>query len=331
LVSAVSPIGHFLAFMSDRPLTGYDNRDAISGQPDEEVFLYDEVTGYLTCVSCEPTGELPVGVHYHDPEEREKLREQGSPVPEVGQERPLFDPLGLWGSVWLAADIPAGDFVVPTGGPTLSTYRSRVLTDEGRLFFDSFDGLVPQDANGKADVYEYEPDGVGNCTSSSVTFSEQSNGCVSLISSGTSAQESAFLDASGKGPGDEEAEDVFFMTTSSLVREDEDSSYDVYDAHACSIAVPCVTATVSPPECTSGDSCKAAPLPQPAVFGAPASATFAGQGNIRKENNAGGTKPKTRANGHKRRKTKRHIKRKARKRKGAKKPGTGAVNKKGDR
>ena len=27
--------------MSERSLTGYDNRDAASGKPDEEVFLYD--------------------------------------------------------------------------------------------------------------------------------------------------------------------------------------------------------------------------------------------------------------------------------------------------
>ena len=31
----------YLAFMSDRSLTGYDNTDAVSGQPDEEVYLYD--------------------------------------------------------------------------------------------------------------------------------------------------------------------------------------------------------------------------------------------------------------------------------------------------
>ncbi len=39
--SRVSPDGRYLAFMSERPLTGYDNTDAVSGQPDEEVFLYD--------------------------------------------------------------------------------------------------------------------------------------------------------------------------------------------------------------------------------------------------------------------------------------------------
>ena len=97
---------------------------------------------------------------------------------------------------------------------------------------------------------------------------------MSLISSGTSRGESSFYDASENG------DDVYFITSSRLVSEDVDTSYDVYDAHVCSPEAPCSTAPVSPPPCTSGDSCKAAPSPQPAIFGAPASATFNGAGNV---------------------------------------------------
>ena len=61
--SRVSPDGRFLAFMSDRSLTGYDNLDANSGQPDEEVYLYDAASGRLVCASCNPTGARPVGIH----------------------------------------------------------------------------------------------------------------------------------------------------------------------------------------------------------------------------------------------------------------------------
>ena len=61
--SRVSPDGRYLAFMSERSLTGYDNRDAVSGQPDEEeVYLYDASTGHLACASCNPTGARPVGI-----------------------------------------------------------------------------------------------------------------------------------------------------------------------------------------------------------------------------------------------------------------------------
>ncbi len=41
LRARVSPDGRWLAFMSDRDLTGYDTRDADSGEPDEEVYLYE--------------------------------------------------------------------------------------------------------------------------------------------------------------------------------------------------------------------------------------------------------------------------------------------------
>jgi hypothetical protein len=82
------------------------------------------------------------------------------------------------------------------------------------------------------------------------------------------------LDAS-EGGGD-----VFFLTSSRLTVEDLDTAYDIYDAHECSVAVPCVAPVVSPPACDSSDSCKAAPSVQPAVFGAPASAPFSGSGNV---------------------------------------------------
>jgi hypothetical protein len=153
-------------------------------------------------------------------------------------------------------------------------YQPRALSDGGRLFFNSSDALVPQDVNGQEDVYEFEPEGMGSCTASSVTFNPRSGGCVSLVSSGTSSEESGFMDASEGG------HDVFFLTTSRLTSQDYDTALDVYDAHECSVSVPCVALPVSAPPCSSGDSCKAAPSLQPSLFGAPASATFVGAGNI---------------------------------------------------
>jgi hypothetical protein len=142
------------------------------------------------------------------------------------------------------------------------------------LFFNSPDALAPQDTNGLEDVYQYEPAGVGSCVREGVGFSEASGGCVSLISSGQSSAESAFMDASETG------NDVFFVTSNKLVSEDYDNAYDMYDAHVCTPAVPCRAEPISPPECTSGDSCKAAPSPQPTIFGPAPSATFKGVGNL---------------------------------------------------
>jgi hypothetical protein len=52
MTARVSPDGQYLTFMSERSLTGYENRDANSGEPDEEVFLYDANTGRTICASC---------------------------------------------------------------------------------------------------------------------------------------------------------------------------------------------------------------------------------------------------------------------------------------
>ncbi len=249
--SRVSPNGEFVAFMSERSLTGYDNHDAIDGAPDEEVYLYDARTSRLVCASCDPTGARPTGAVSGEESAR------------------LVDQNVHWGSMQLAATVPGW-----------TPYRlssaldqPRYLSNGGRLFFNSDDALVPQDANGTWDVYEYEPSGVGSCETAGVTFSERSGGCVNLISSGASAEESAFMDASESG------EDVFFMTAERLVPQDFDEAFDIYDAHVCSSAAPCASARVSPPPCDTSDSCKAAPTPQPAIFGAPSSATFSGAGN----------------------------------------------------
>jgi hypothetical protein len=156
-----------------------------------------------------------------------------------------------------------------------AVYQSRYLSDSGRLFFETTAALVPQDTNGQRDVYEYEPLGVGSCESTSVTFNEKAGGCVSLISSGTSSEASQFLDASESGA------DVFFLTTGRLTSQDYDMARDVYDAHACSASSPCFAPPpASPPACTTTDSCRAAPAPQPGIFGAPPSATFNGAGNL---------------------------------------------------
>jgi hypothetical protein len=169
-------------------------------------------------------------------------------------------------------------------GWTTPVYQSRYLSDNGRLFFDARGALVPQDVNGTWDAYQYEPPGVGGCSTASPTFSARSGGCVGLVSSGTSAEESMFIDASETGGRDGEGHegggDVFFYTAARLAPQDFDTSLDLYDAHECSPGSPCLpTHAVSPPPCTTGDACKPAPSGQPAIFGSPASATFNGAGN----------------------------------------------------
>ena len=158
----VSPNGEYLAFMSDRSLTGYDNEDVSSAHPgerlDQEVYLYDASTGSLTCASCDPSGARPVGVF-----------DQENSGEGIGL---LVDRRESWRGQWIAGNIPGWI----SESLTNALYQSRYLSDEGRLFFNSADPLVPGIANplreeqvsgqtqrvGVENVYEYEPAGVGS-------------------------------------------------------------------------------------------------------------------------------------------------------------------------
>ncbi len=255
LTGRVSPNGRFLAFMSQRSLTGYDNRDSVSGQPDQEVYLYDRLgdggEGKLVCASCNPTGARPHGVEI---------------VPDAHS---LLNEEGFWGGgTWLAAAIPGWTRYSLQN----AVYQSRYLSDSGRLFFNSADALVPRDSNGTVDVYEYEPPrGEGqpvsnNCSVASPTYSPNSDGCVDLVSSGSSPEESAFLDASESG------DDVFFLTGAQLVPADVDSANDIYDARVGGT----VSETVKPPAC-EGDACQN--LVSAPEDPTPGSLTFHGPGN----------------------------------------------------
>jgi DNA-binding beta-propeller fold protein YncE len=193
--SRVSPDGMHAAFTSTAPLTGYDNADAASGEPDAEVFLYDAEpgdAGELSCLSCNPSGARPQG------------RRVG---PEIDED-------------WFAARLPGWEYQL---------YPSRALSASGdRLFFESYDPLVLRDTNGKRDVYQWErAGGESECIEEigAELYVEAAGGCLSLISSGQSDKNSSFFDASASGS------DVFFATTDDLVQQDF-GLMDVYDARA---------------------------------------------------------------------------------------------------
>ena len=123
--------GETLLFDSVASLTGYDNRPAepadcqksngLGGAetgPCSEIYLYHADTGALACVSCNPTGERPVG----------------------------------------GSSISGGHEVEEDETRAYRVYyQPRVLSADGsRVFFNSPEALVEQDKNHAADVYEYE-------------------------------------------------------------------------------------------------------------------------------------------------------------------------------
>jgi hypothetical protein len=205
----VAKNGAFLAFDSAVSLTGYDNTDAGTGEPDGEIYLYDAAANSLSCASCNPSGAPP----------KEATGFEARP--------------------------------------------SSPLSENGRVFFDTSNALLPADTNGQGDVYEFEPGGVGSCGDPA--------GCLLLISTGTGSHATSFIDASASG------DDVFLREYQKLVLQDtQEESATIYDARADGgLREP-----AAPPACTTADACRTAPAPQPAVFGAPASQTFSGAGNL---------------------------------------------------
>jgi DNA-binding beta-propeller fold protein YncE len=162
----------------------------------------------------------------------------------------------------------------PTGPTQLPAWSNpyagpRVLSDDGqRLFFESRDVLSLADVNGKRDVYEFEFAGKGTCTSASPSYAPDTDGCISLISSGTSTDESFLIDASASG------RDVFFSTRQPLLGWDENQNYDVYDAReGGGFPEP----PPPPPVCIA-EACKAPPASAPGLA-APATPSFHGPGN----------------------------------------------------
>jgi DNA-binding beta-propeller fold protein YncE len=259
-VSRVSPNGNWLAFMSERSLTDYNTRDRTSDRGAEEVYLYDAATGKTVCASCNPTGARPEAI---------LDREFAGEGIGLLVDRPL-----LWTKRRLAANIPSYTRVELNN----AFYQSRFLSNEGRLYFDSAEGLVPQDKNGKEDAYQYEPSGIasGGCVEGSETFVAGAEGCVSLISSGESPKESAFLDASNSG------DDVFFITAQALTANDQDTSYDVYDATICGTAgrPECLQPPqASKPPCESTEECRPGATGVP-VFGSSLSEGPSAGGNV---------------------------------------------------
>ncbi len=143
------------------------------------------------------------------------------------------------------------------------TYLPEWVSGGGdRVFFDTALALVPQDTNGAQDVYEWEREGTGGCTSATAV----NGGCIYLLSGGTSPAFSWFIGASGSG------DSVFIATRAQLVGEDQNDAYDLYDVQVGGV-VP-----VSSPACT-GTGCQGVPGAPP-TFATPSSVTFEGPGNF---------------------------------------------------
>jgi hypothetical protein len=240
------------------------------------------------CASCNPTGARPAGVFDHG--EKGKPTGEGSGL--------VIDRVQLWAlrgepnetDHWLAGTIPGYTQIAQVR----ALYQSHYLSNDGRLFFNGADALVPLatpkrkeevkakveepghiEEVGVTNVYEYEANNTGSCHSP--------GGCVGLLSSGTSPHETAFLDATPSG------NEVFFLTAAQLpavngVTQDVDTNFDVYDAHHCQESSPCSRPALNPAssceDAPAGSPCKQPPPLVEGELAAPLGATIPSTGNI---------------------------------------------------
>ena len=221
-VARVSPDGQVAIFASRGELTGEDNLDQASGEPSAEVFRYDAASDELACLSCLGNGARP-------------------------QARQLKLDNAI-GNYYYASLIPGWEFL----------HATRALSDDGaRAYFNSLNRLVPQDQNGMQDVYEWEAPGRGDCTEAAANYRPASEGCVNLISTGTSTKDSEFIDASTDG------RDVFFTTDLSLVSSDP-GQFDLYDARIGGGFAP---PAIEKDPCSDESQCLPNPTPAPPAPG----------------------------------------------------------------
>jgi hypothetical protein len=163
-----------------------------------------------------------------------------------------------------AGAAPSGRSLVPRIGapPRATLSQARFLLDNGRLYFDSQDSLLPADTNeGVEDVYQWEPQGLGSCA--------RGEGCLSLISAGRGGVDSNFLAV------DESGKNVFFTTRDPLVKQDTDELIDLYDAREGGG----ILAEGEIDSGCQGEACLPAPVSMP-TGGSIGSAVFTGPGNL---------------------------------------------------
>jgi hypothetical protein len=181
-----SPDGRYLAFGSTESLTKYANvgpcehnadGTAFVNVPCKEVFLYDSADGRLTCPSCSPTGEAPLGNStlrriyeaggnswlpqpryltdqgrfFFDSSDRLSSRDTNGRVEDVYE----LEPQGL-GSCSRAAGCVS--LISPGTGSVDSNF---LAMDEraDNVFFTSRERLVPADVDGLIDVYDARAEG----------------------------------------------------------------------------------------------------------------------------------------------------------------------------
>jgi hypothetical protein len=182
---------------------------SLDGQGHAQIYRYDDADRSLTCVSCNPI-HAPATADSH-------------------------------------LQSKVGDLLFPFPPVNAISSIANVTVDGKTIFFQSDEALMPEDVDGKSDVYEWKASGAGGC--------RVAGGCVYLISSGHSASADYLYGMTPNGG------DVVFVTSDVLVPEDTEGTPSVYDARSGGgFALP----PQQPSPC-EGDRCQGYAAPVPAL------------------------------------------------------------------
>ncbi|HSZ15401.1 MAG TPA: hypothetical protein VK790_15305 [Solirubrobacteraceae bacterium] len=163
----VTPDGTHLAFMSVEPLTGYENTDRTTGEPDHEVFEYSAEDGRLVCASCDPGGARPLGSAFIGARLSERTSSpfhQPRSLSDDGS-RLFFtspDPVvpGLSGGSQKVFEYESGaaQLISGAGGGGEGVFLDASSSGDD-VFFATRERLAPGDADELVDVYDARVDG----------------------------------------------------------------------------------------------------------------------------------------------------------------------------
>ncbi|HXB66191.1 MAG TPA: hypothetical protein VNV42_15075 [Solirubrobacteraceae bacterium] len=154
--------GGYLAFVSQTPLTGYDNTDLNTGEADAEVFLYDAGADELRCASCNPSGEQPIG-----PASVPTARDTGRLpryLSEDGQ-RLFFDskdallPAASNGKQNVYEYENGAIHLISSGTSDEDSTLADASANGDDVFFTTRSPLVPEDQDEHSDMYDARVDG----------------------------------------------------------------------------------------------------------------------------------------------------------------------------
>ncbi|MHB8242700.1 MAG: TolB-like translocation protein [Solirubrobacteraceae bacterium] len=163
----VTPDGQHLAFMSVNSLTGFDNSDLATGEPDSEVYEYSAPAATLVCASCVGSGHPVAGAFigatlagelmsspFHQPR---ALSDDGTRL-FFSSSAPLAAEAG--GPYVKVYEYSGGSVgLLSTGPRSADDFFLDASTGGDDVFIASRQRLAPSDQDDLADVYDARVDG----------------------------------------------------------------------------------------------------------------------------------------------------------------------------